>query len=209
MELKETSYPYLVKSEILFLKKDYSGALDCINKASKFNNSPETRINMLLLMHKIFHYSHNESKAKEILSELQKTDPRIQPNYQGEVKDYVYFFPIQVEEQLKKAMTLYMGKNFDAALDEFLKSMEIKETALANRCVGDILLAKNDNHAMLYYQKAYPDYQKNPGFLLNMGLLYLKNNQPDKVRSMLEKIKALDPGYPKLSLLEEGLNSKR
>jgi tetratricopeptide (TPR) repeat protein len=206
IELKETFYAYFVKSDILFLKRDYIGAIESLNKASKLDKSPEARLNILLKMHKVYHYNHNENKSKEILAELKKINPGIQPNYQDELKDYVYFIPIQVEKQIQKALTYYRTQNFDLALEEFLKSLEIKETALANRCVGDILFVKNDSNSMLYYQKAYPDYQKNPGFLFNLGILYLQNNLPDKAKLILEEIKAIDPGYPKIKLLEESIN---
>jgi tetratricopeptide (TPR) repeat protein len=208
LELKETFYANFIKSDILFLKRDFNGALESLGKASKLNNSPEARMNILLKMHKVYHYSHNENESQKILSELKKISAGIQPNYPDELKDYVYFIPVQVEKQMQKAMAYYRTQNFDPALEEFLKSLEIKETALANRCVGDILFLKNDSNAIIYYQKAYPDYKTNPGFLFNLGILYLQYNLPDKAKLILAEIKSLDPGYPKIPLLEESISKQ-
>ena len=110
---------------------------------------------------------------------------------------------MQVEKQIQDAMNLYKQHKFEPALKKFLKSLEIKETALANRYVGDILFLNNDSDAIFYYLKAYPDYKRNPDFLNNLGILYLQMNKPNKAAHILQEIKSIDPNYPTIKSLED------
>jgi len=203
LELKETFYAHYVKSEILFLKGDYTGSIKSLDRASNLDNSPVAQLQILISLHKIYHYTGNKARADEILAKLKKINPEYRPVYPEKRKGYVYYIPLQVEDQINEALAYYRSKNFDTALDLFMKSLEIKETALANRCIGDILAFRNDSSSMIYYEKAYPDYNSNISFLYNMELLYLKYKKTDKAEKIYEEIKQVDPGFEKIHILEQ------
>jgi tetratricopeptide (TPR) repeat protein len=206
LALKETFYANYIKGEILFLKGDYTGSLKAFNRASAFNNSMDTKMRILIGMYKVLYYSGDQLKANEILNELQKIDPGYQPVFPSEKKKYIYYLPLQVEILVNKAFELYKSGNYNEALDIFLKSLDIRETSLANRCIGDIMFMKNDSSSLVYYQKAYPDYKDNIDFLFNMGILYLRYKQISKAKKIIEEMKHLDPGFDKISLLEKEIN---
>jgi tetratricopeptide (TPR) repeat protein/lysophospholipase L1-like esterase len=207
LELKETFYANYIKGEILFLQGDYSSAIKALHKSAEFDNSVEVKLQILNSLHELYTYSGNQKKADEVLKEIRKVNPDFKPEYPIERKNYVFYIPVQVEEQVNKAYSFYRERNFDQALGLFLNSLTIKETSLANRCVGDILFTRNDSSAIIYYQRAYPDYQNNINFLFNLGILYVQYKQAEDAKRMLEEIKDLNPNFEKIPLLEQEIKA--
>ena len=193
------------KGEILFLMSDYGEAIDALNRAFELESTPETREKVLKKMHKIYFYSGNEDKMSATLAEIRKIDPGYQPVFPKYKISFAFLIPDQVKDQVDQAYRLYKSGDFDQALAEFLISLEIKETPLANRCVGDILFSRNDGNAIIYYQKAYPGYKYDIDFLVNLTILCLQHKLEQKAREVLDEIRRLDPGNEKIQLLEESI----
>ncbi len=207
LELQETVNAYFNIAEILFLKGDYDKAVEALNRISRLDNSKNINEKILIKLYKIYYYSGNNLKSQEILSKLKEINPDHKP-YIPQKKKFVYYIPIQVENQVNRALFLYRSGDFDAALVEFLKSLEEKETSIANRCTGDILFSRNDSSAIVYYLKAYQDYKNDADFLTNMGILYLQDKQTEKAKDILEEIKKLEPDYKNIPLLEENIRAQ-
>jgi tetratricopeptide (TPR) repeat protein len=205
LQLQETFFAYYNKSEILFLMGDYIEAINALNKALELENTPESREKVLKKMHKIYFYWGNENKIFETLAEIKKIDPGYQPAFPANKKSFAFLIPVQVKDQVDNAYRLYKSGDFDQALAEFLLSLEIKATPLANRCVGDILFSRNNSKAIIYYQRAYPGYKYDVDFLVNLAILYVQNKLEKKAYEVLNEIKQLDPGNEKIQLLEESV----
>ena len=205
LQLQKTFFAYYNKSEILFLMEDYAGAIDALNTALELENTPQSREKVLKKMHKIYFYSGDENKMVETLAEIRKTDPGYQPAFPENRKSFAFLIPAQVQDQVDNAYRLYKSGNYDQALTEFLNSLEIKETPLANRCVGDILFSRNNSKAIIYYQRAYPGYKFDVDFLVNLAILYVQNKLEKKARKVLNEIKQLDPGNEKIRPLEKNV----
>ncbi len=207
LELQETVNAYFNIAEILFLKGDYNKAVEALNRISSLDNSKNINEKILIKLYKIYYYSGNNLKAGEIHDEIKKIDPDYKP-YIPQKKKFVYYIPVQVEDQVNRALSLYRSGDFNAALVEFLKSLEEKETSIANRCTGDILFSRNDTSAIVYYLKAYPDYKNDADFLTNLGILYLQDRQTGKAKDILDEIRKLDPDYKKIPMLEENIRAQ-
>lgn len=207
LQLQETFFAYYNKGEILFLMEDYGGAINTLNSALEFADSPESRENVLKKMHKIYFYSGNENKMVETLAEIRKIDPAYKPAFPRGKKSFAFFIPDQVKDRVDYAYHLYKTGNYDRALNEFLSSLDLKETPLANRCVGDILFSRNESKAIIYYEKAYPGYKFNVDFLVNLAVLYVQNKLQKKAREILNEIKLIDPGNEKIHLIEEHIRN--
>jgi len=205
LRLQETFMAYYNTGEILFLMNDYEEAINALNQALGLEDTPESREKVLKKMHKIFFYAGSENKESEILAEIRKLDPGYHPVFPKNKTSFAFLIPDQVKDQVDKAYRLYKSGDFDQALAEFLISLEIKETPLANRCVGDILFSRNDGNAIIYYQKAYPGYKYDVDFLVNLTILCLQHKLEQKAREVLDEIRQLDPGNEKIRLLEESI----
>jgi tetratricopeptide (TPR) repeat protein len=208
LELKPTFYANGIRSEILFLKGDYAEAEKALEKASELDHSKNAKVQILTNLYKIQYYSGNVSKSQETLMELRRINPGYQPVFPQKRK-YAYYIPVQVEGMINNAIELCKIRSFDAALDEFLKSLEIKETAIANRYVGDILYARHDSTAILFYQRAYPGYTYDIGFLQNLAIMFLQNRMTNKAQVVLDEIRTLSPDYKNIPWLEEKIREQK
>ncbi|RQW02638.1 hypothetical protein EH222_13425 [candidate division KSB1 bacterium] len=204
-QIQQTFFAHYNKSEILFLMGDYGEAVHALNAALELENSQESREKVLKKMHKIYYYAADKNKMLETLAEIRKIDPGYQPAFPTNRKSYPFFIPAQVEDQVERAYELYKAGDFDQALREFLISLDLKETSLANRCVGDILFSRNNSEAIIYYQKAYAGYKYDIDFLVNLAILYARNNLENKARDIIDEIRRLDPENEKIRLLEENI----
>ncbi|MBN2029360.1 tetratricopeptide repeat protein, partial [bacterium] len=157
---------------------------------------------ILTKLYTIYYYDGNQEKLQETFNELRKINPDYHPVI-TEKKKYVYYLPVQVEDKINRALSLYQSRKLNAALDLFIKTLEIRETALANRCMGDILFSRNDSTSIVYYLKAYPDYKSDTDFLKNLCLIYIQQKQIDRAKSVLEEIRKLNPDSKYISLLEK------
>jgi tetratricopeptide (TPR) repeat protein len=207
LELQESFYGYIRKGEILILKSDYQGAIVAFNKASKLD---EKHINTALFLAKLYEayfYNGDKENAEKTFNELKKIQPDFQVRFPEKKMDYVYHVPVQVKNLVNEAIGDFNTGHDSAALELLLESLEIKETSLANRIAGDILMRKNDRNALVYFLRAYPDYNKDINFLSDLGNLYLKYRVTDKAREVLNEMQHLDPESEKITRLKEKIRA--
>jgi tetratricopeptide (TPR) repeat protein len=202
LELKETFYGYYLKGEILLLKGGYAEAVESLNKASQFVNINDEE-KLLEKQLEAYFFNGDSVKSRELLIKLRRINPAYEPQFSDQKLQYNFIVPIQVENIVHRALKHFKEGNLDSALEEFLYSLEIKETPLANRMVGEILIRKNNNDATIYFLKAYPDFKDDVSFLYNLGILLIKNRRIQKAQGILNEIKHLDPGYEKIPVLEK------
>ncbi len=206
LELKETFYGYFRKGEILLLKGEYKAALNVFAMASKFANSPNNKEKLLLKQFEAYYFSGDAIKSKALLNEIKKTDPDYVPDLSLRKTDYALLFPEQVRPLIISALNHYKAGNTDAALSTFLKSLDIKETPIANRISGEILLKRKNQNALVFLLKAYPEFKNDVTFLYNLCISYLQNGKPDEAKRIFNNIKRLNPNHEIIPQLEKLIN---
>lgn len=206
LKLQQTSYAYFVKAGILIIKGEYEAAKEALLMAQKFDRNNEYTSEISNKFYELYYYSGNTEKSKEVLNEIRKTHPEFQAIL-PEKPVYVQNIPVQVAPAIWEAVALYRAGSDDAALKILLSSLETKETPLANRVIGDILMRKGDKNSVLYYLKAYPDYKNNLEFLYDLGSLYVSIALRDKALEILREMKKLNPEAEKTELLEAKVKS--
>lgn len=105
------------------------------------------------------------------------------------------------------SITLLKERNLTAALLLLTQSMNIKETALANKWIGQIFLLQKDfNKALPYLRKAEKMGLKDSDLYYNLAATnYYLNNKKEAVR-YLNKLEKIRPDHPDPSSLKEKLN---
>lgn len=207
LELKETFYGYFRKGEILLLKGDYKAALYTFTMASKFVDTPNNKEKLLSKQFEAYYFSGNIEKSKALLGEIKKLNPDYTPDLSRQKTNYTLLFPEQVKNLIIKALDQYKAGNPDAALTDLLKSLEIKETPIANRISGEILLKRKNQNAIVYLLKAYPDFKNDVNFLYNLCISYMQNGKPGEANKVLNNMKRLNPNHERISQLEKFINA--
>jgi len=208
MELKETFYGYFRKGEILLLKGDYKAALNAFAMASKFAETPNNKEKLLSKQFEAYYFNGDVEKSKVLLDELKKINPDYTPVLSRQKISYALLFPEQVKPLIISALNHYKAGNLDAALNAFLRSLEIKETPIANRISGEILLKRKNQNAIVYLLKAYPEFKNDENFLYNLCISYLQNGKPDEAKKILANIKRLNPNHERIPQLEKLINAQ-
>jgi tetratricopeptide (TPR) repeat protein len=207
LDLKETFWGYYMKGEILLLKNEYSLALKAFDNAYRLSENQVNKEKVLSKQLEVFYYSGQNEKSKEIFRELRQIDPVYRLNLPKKRADYTSIVPLQVKSLIDLALENYRKGNFDVALKEFLASLEIKETALANFNVGEILVKKNDKNAIIFLLKAYPEYKNDMNLLYNICLAYLQAGRTKQAYGVLETMKRINPSHTNVSRLEKLMSS--
>jgi len=203
LALLQTFNGYFRKGELMIMKGDYTAAVEALNKARELDTLHRNTVIILSKLYEAYYFSGDERNSSAMLKTLKITDPGFQVRLPEKKIGYVFYVPVQVEAQIRKAIDLINQGNDTVALELLLRSLEIRETSIANRVAGSILMGKNDKNAILYYLRAYPDYSKDIDFLLELGILYLQRGVKDKAREVLDEMKKLDRRNEKAGLLEE------
>lgn len=203
LTIQETHYAFYKKGEILIKKSDYQEAIEALNKAKQLDKNNEIHTQILTRLYEANFYLGNTQKYSEIFNELKKINPEFQMNVEVNKTEYVYYVPVQVESQIKHGLELFNKRKDEEALQVLLNTLEIKETSLANRIVGELLLSRNDRNSIVYFLKAYEDYKKDKDFLYKLGMLYLQNGAKNKAFDTLEELKKIDENSKYIPLLEE------
>ncbi len=208
LELKETFYGYFRKGEILLLKRDYKEASDAFEKASKLVSGANNKEKLLAKQIETCYFSGKVEKSRELLNEMRKINPGFNPDLTGPRINYMLLFPVQVKKLIINALNNYNNGDPDTALKQLLRSLEIKETPVANRITGEILLKRNHKDAIYYLLKASPDFKNDVNFLYNLALSYLQNAKPREAQDILKRIERINPDYQGIPQLEKLLKGR-
>jgi tetratricopeptide (TPR) repeat protein len=203
IELKETFFAYFTKGDILLLKRDYKNASDAFEKASGLVSNKENEAKLMSKQILAYYYSGQVEKSREVLNEIRKINPNYSTDFRLPEANYILLFPAQVKRLIISALNSYNNGDLDTALNELLRSLEIKETPVANRITGEILLKRNHKDAIYYLLKAAPDFKNDPGFLYNLAVCYLRNGKPEEAQKIMARIKSINPGFQELNQLEK------
>lgn len=207
LDYAETYYAYYNIAEIMFLKQEYSEAIEILNKADNLAETEIEKLDVMKKRHKIYHFSNQYEKVKILGEQIKKVEKDFNTQYPDAKTPYMYLLPNQVEDIVNKAYLAYKEKDFDMALKLFKASLDIKETSLANRSIGDILAMNDDKNALIYYKRAYVDYSNDLPFLYNLAVLYLQYQYVEKAKEVIAEMKRIAPDYKNIKLLEEYINS--
>ncbi len=201
LELEESGFAYFKIGEIYFFMGDYDNAL--LNFEKSFPLIPDDKKVIVLVKSYIAcMYGNNAEKAKAIAKELKRV--KAEKYLSAPPKSYTFsqYIPFQTREQVESAKELIAANKLSEALKILINSLEIYDSHIANRLIGEIYQRQqNYSQALIYFKKTFDLFKFDPQFLHNLALVYLGENDVANARKCLEDIKKLDPEYLYLSQL--------
>ena len=124
-----------------------------------------------------------------------------------EYKALTYITPFNVSPYLLAANMLIKAKALDRALPYLEKSLQLEETAYANKWIGQILLNAGKTHESLpYLEKAAKMSPNDAQLIYNLSGAYALNRQFDLARVTLQKLEKLHPNFPGAADLKRQLD---
>ena len=117
--------------------------------------------------------------------------------------------PSDYQTMILIARQLIDLKQFDQAMTYLMASLRLKDTAYANKWIGQInLYHRKPQLAQLFLEKAVSMEPIDPQSLYNLSGAYLLTGQLDKARETAEKLEKIKADYPGLARLKQSLDRK-
>ena len=206
LEYEESGFAYFKIGEIYFFMGDYNNAFTYFEKS--FPLIPEDkRLIILVKSYIACVYGNLKEKAKAVAAELKRVKAEKYLNVPPKTYTYTEYIPYQTKEQVIKARQLITENKSDEALAILESSLQIYDSHIANRIIGEIYQTRQNNEeALFYFNKVYNQFKFDPGFLHNLALVHLANGDKEKANKYLNEITKVAPEYQKLEPLKQLLS---
>jgi tetratricopeptide (TPR) repeat protein len=201
LEYESSYFAYYRSAEIYLIMGDYNRAIDQFKQA--YPLAPEdNRLNVLGKSYQACVYAGNTKGAEAIANEIKKLKAHQLLNVP--TKSYVYtnYIPYQTREQVFQAQQLMGEQKNEEALAVLESSLQIYDSHIANRLIGEIYSAKYDlEKAHHYFTKTYNQFKFDPQFLHEFVRYYLSKNDKANAKKYVDEIKLIAPDYKPLDSL--------
>ncbi len=201
LEWEDSFYANYRAGEILMIKNDIDLAIFYFEKALKF--AEKERVNVLNKLLIAYVYKGDNDKAKSIHAEIQKDNPGLKIEIPQRMYTYMNYVPVQVSEYIGKAQELLSKGDTYGAENILLQSLEIKDTHIANRMLGDIYYSRSEfSKSINLFKKVYNDFNSDPRFLNVIALNYIAAGNKKEAAKCVSRLKIVAPKHPEIATLE-------
>ncbi|HET6559481.1 MAG TPA: hypothetical protein VFG54_19310 [Prolixibacteraceae bacterium] len=206
-EYEETFYAHFRAGEICMIKNDFERAIIHFQKSQAKANKEEKE-KSLLKIYQALHYLNRGDEGKEIANYFQRISPNRPipvPPRSNTYKDYI---PVQVKEMVNEAQKFMKAGSDEKAIELLTQSLEIKETPLAYRLLGEIHYKNKEfEKAQHNLMIAFPEFKFDTPFLSACFMADVAANKLDLAKVTLEQLKRTDPKFPAIAQFQWILNN--
>ncbi|MBN1599476.1 MAG: tetratricopeptide repeat protein [Bacteroidales bacterium] len=203
LQYTENFYARFRAGEIYLIKNDLKNAIRYFRAAYDLA-AEDKKANVLAKLYIAYAYDHQPDMAGQILNLIHEYDPGSKGNIPAKEYTYMQYIPLQVRDMINEAKNQMRNGKLDDALTLLLKSLEIKDSYVANRFIGEIYFNTGKNTEARYYlEKIIPEFEHDPKFLQTLMLVYLTDKETVKASQCLKQISELEPDYAALSQLKQ------
>lgn len=206
-EYEETFYAHFRAGEICMIKNDFERAIVHFQKSQAKANKEEKE-KALVKIYQALHYLNRGDEGEEIASYFQRINPNRPipvPPRSNTYKDYI---PVQVKEIITEAQKALGAGEKEKAIGLLNQSLEIKETPLAYKLLGEIHYENREfDKAQVNLMKAYPEFKFDTPFLSTCFMAHAATRKLDLAKTTLEQLKRTDPKFPAIAQFQWILNN--
>lgn len=117
--------------------------------------------------------------------------------------------PYDVGNYLIAAKGMLDMRRYDAALTLLYGSLKLKETAIANKWSGQVLMQlRRPEEALRYLESAIRRLPNDPQLHVIIGSAYVAGNHQQQARATLSRLEALSPDYPGVAVLRSMIEAR-
>lgn len=188
----ESFYAHFRAGEICMIKNDFENAIIHFQKA-QLNAKKDEKEKALIKIYQALTYLNRPEEGKVIAAYF-KNKPIQVPPRTNTLKDYI---PLQVKSKVTDAQKLIETKDYGKASALLLESLDIKETPVVNRILGELYFKDKDyEKSQQFLKKAYAEFKFDTQFLCSYYMADLAVNKLNEAKKTLEQLKKTDPTFP-------------
>jgi tetratricopeptide (TPR) repeat protein len=193
-------YAHFRLGELFTIKNDMVSAILHFENALVL--ADKEKLSVLTKLYMAYTYQNDNPNTNRILIEIQKIKPGFTPQVPPRAYAYMDHIPIHVKDYLVRTGDLLKNGKIEEAEVILLESLKIKDTHIAHRRLGEIFFKRKEMQRAYYELKmVYNDFNCDTKFLHMYALVCLTLDKKQEMKSCIEKIKAVDPGYSGLEKL--------
>jgi tetratricopeptide (TPR) repeat protein len=181
-------YAHFRAGEICLIKNDLESALSHFQKSQE-TATKEEKEKALYKIYQTLTYMNRSGEGNDIVAYFTKTNRRqaLQiPPRTGSLMDYV---PFRVKANVDAAKEAIAQKDYKRAVDFLQVSLNIQETSIAFRMLGELYLQKEEfEKSRQLLMKAYPDFQFDASFLRSLIKAELTSQHSDEAQKNLQQL---------------------
>jgi tetratricopeptide (TPR) repeat protein len=180
---------------------DYNNAIRFFEKA--YNLAPnDKKINVFAKAYIAFVYANKLNKAKIVADELKKANATQFLAIPPKTYSFNQYIPYKTKSQVEQAKQLIAENKYNEALIVLDQSLNIYDSHIANRIIGEIYLKEQQiEQADFYFNKVNKWFKFDPDFLYDFALVYLAKKDYVNANKCLQEITSIDPEYKKIEQL--------
>lgn len=202
LEWENSFYAHYRSGEIFMIKNDIDNAIYHLEKALQLAEKDKQNVLKKLLI--AYVYKGDKEKADNIHEQIVKENPSEKIDIPKRMYTFMNYIPVQVSKYVEQANILLSQGKVEEAEDILLQSLEIKDTHVANRMLGDIYYNRNEmSNSLYYFRKVYNEFDSDPRFLNVIALNYIASGNKKKAAFCVERLKKVAPKYPDIEVLEQ------
>lgn len=193
IDYKSTYFAQLLLGEINMFKQDFNLAIEAYSEALELTDDKQQTSLIHSKLYAAYTYNNELRLSEDILNEIKKN----QPDFNTTVPELNYslseYIPAFVNDDIILTKQLLKESKYDSAQKVLMHSIKKWDTPYTNKLLGDILYDKQDNSLLLYYNKAYTLYYKDPNFLAKLCVANYVNKNKKQTEEILNQLIEVDP----------------
>jgi len=206
-EYDESFYAHFRAGEICMIKNDQEAALRHFQKA-QLNADAQQKQKTLVKIYQTLVYLNRTEEGKDILTYFKKLNPKQGIPVPPRTYLYMNYIPLQVKQNVEGASEYLAHNNQDKAIELLLNSLEIKETPVVFRMLGELYSKKGElEKSNGFLMKAYPEFKFESQFLHYFIVASMATGHKDDAKKALEQLKKIDPNYPEIGKFQLALSN--
>ena len=192
----ESFYAHFRAGEICMIKNDFESAIVHFQKA-QLNANKQEKEKALIKIFQSLNYLNRAEEGKVIADYFKKINPGRPIQVPPRTNTYMNYIPVQVKHKVEEAQKFNDAKDYGKAIGLLLESLEIKETPLVYRLLGE-LYNKNKEYekSQHFLMKGYSEFKFDTSFLSSFLMADLATGKIDRAKRTLEQLKKTDPKFP-------------
>lgn len=192
----DSFYAHFRAGEICMIKNDFESAIIHFQKA-QLTASKEEKEKTLIKIYQSLTYLNRPSEGKEIATYFKQINPNKPIPVPPRTNTYMNYIPLQVKSKVDEAQKMIAAKDYGRAIGLLSESLEIKETPVVFRLLGEVYYQNKEfEKSQQFLKKAYSEFKFDTSFLSVCFMADMATNNMEDAKKTLEQLKKTDPDFP-------------
>ena len=207
LEYDRSFYALYRIGEIYLIKSDYSNAIKSFKDAFSMATEDSDKIKVLGKLYISYMYGGQKDNAEAIAQKLNENNASQYLRIPPRTYTYNNYIPFKTRNQINSALQMMSESKYSDAIFMLEGSLEIYDSHMAHKYLGEAYLKTGNRHKALYHLKiVYSEFLFDPKFLSSLIFLNISVNELHEAGELLNELKGIDPNFSTINTITQLLS---